>query len=492
MDFIDQIKELSSKISKRSERLETEEATKNARIMPFIKALGYDVFNPEEVVPEFTCDVGTKKGEKVDYAIMKDGNPIMLFECKSANTNLEQEHASQLYRYFSVTEVKVGVLTNGIIYKFYSDLEDANKMDAKPFLEFDMLDIKEPLVEELKRFRKESFKTDEIVSAASELKYTKEIKKILEEELNSPSEEFVKFVTKQVYSGIITKPVRGKFTGIIHHAFKEFINDEISDRLEKAIKQDSDTPKKVTDAEVENGEKGEEIVTTEEEIEAFHIVRAILHEIIDPERVVLGDRRRYCNVLFDGKTTKPICRFYFNTKQKYMSFFDANKKEEKIPIDKLSEIYNYAEKLKATISYYDRETSSEAMDVFKEEKVEPWTKAKLISYLKDTTPYQRLFLASLVQVDEEPASSETVIFLMNEIAKRRPSEGIDEKITGQAIAGARSGLTKRRIALKKEDIIESSRKPSERDYVYGIKSDSKQIVLDWVKEEGLWIKEEIG
>jgi hypothetical protein len=174
-----------------------------------------------------------------------------------------------------------------------------------------------------------------------------------------------------------------------------------------------------------------------------------------------------------------------------VSFFDENKKEEKVPIDKLSEIYNYAEKLKAIIGYYDGNTSSKALGDFKEEKVEPWTRTELLSYLKVTTPYQRLFLASLVQVDEELATSETVTFLMNEIAKRRPSEGIDEKITGQAIAGARSGLSKRRIALKKEDIIESSLEPSERDYVYGIKGDYKQIVIDWVKEEGLWVKEEI-
>jgi hypothetical protein len=104
---------------------------------------------------------------------MKDEKPVMLFECKSANTDLEKEHVSQLYRYFSVTEVKVEVLTNGIIYKLYSDLEGLNKMDTKPFLELDMLNITEPIVEELKRFRKESFKTDEIVSAASELRYTK-------------------------------------------------------------------------------------------------------------------------------------------------------------------------------------------------------------------------------------------------------------------------------------------------------------------------------
>ena len=367
MDFIDQMKELSSGISKRSERLETEEATKNARIMPFIRALGYDVFNPEEVVPEFTCDVGTKKGEKVDYAIMSDGKPIMLFECKSANTNLEEEHASQLYRYFSVTEVKVGVLTNGVMYKFYSDLEEANKMDAKPFLEIDMLDIKEPLVEELKRFKKESFELEEIVSAASELKYTKEIKKILGEEFNSPTNEFVKFLTKQVYSGMMTKTALEKFRPITHQAFTQFINEKISDRLKSALEQERGIDTGEKGIEEEYHEEGEEtgIITTEEEIEGFHIVRAILHEILDPERVVLKDWKHYCNVLFDGKSTKQICRFYFNTKQKYVSFFDENKKEEKIPIDKLSEIYNYAEKLKATVGYYDGKISSKAPSDFR-------------------------------------------------------------------------------------------------------------------------------
>lgn len=362
MDFIDKMKVLSDKVSKQSEHLETEEATKTALVMPFIYNLGYNCFNPLEVVPEFTCDVGTKKGEKVDYAVMKDGKPIMLFECKSAHTDLEKEPSSQLYRYFSVTNVKVGVLTNGIIYKFYSDLEEANKLDAKPFLEFDMLDITEPLVEELKRFRKESFKTDEIVSAASELKYTKEIKRILGEELDSPSEEFVRFVTKQVYSGLVTKPVRKKFGNIVHHAFKEFINDRISDRLKKALEQGSAKETKGESApsvdEKPEVEEGAGIVTTEEEIEGYHIVRAILYETIDPERVVLKDTRSYCNVLLDNNVRKPICRFYFDGEQKYVGFFDENKVQEKEPINKLSEIYNYAEKLRATIGYYDGKTAT--------------------------------------------------------------------------------------------------------------------------------------
>lgn len=363
MDFIDQLKGLSSQISKQLDHIETEEATKNALIMPFINILGYNVFNPAEVVPEFTCDVGTKKGEKVDYAIMKDENPIILFECKSANSDLEKEHASQLYRYFSVTEVQVGVLTNGIVYKFYSDLEKSNKMDAKPFLEIDMLDIKEPLLEELKRFRKESFVIKEILSSASELKYTKEIKRILEEELNSPSEEFVRFFTKHVYSGKMTKRVKEDFKDITHRAFKQFVNEKISDRLKSALEQEVDgAAQEIATLEGENleGAKDDGIVTTDEEIEGFHIVRAILHEITDPERITLRDRKNYCNVLLDNNIKKRVCRFYFDSRQKYVGFFDENKVEEKIPIDRLSDIYNYAEKLKATLGYYEGNIPSEA------------------------------------------------------------------------------------------------------------------------------------
>jgi hypothetical protein len=134
MDFKDLIKQLSEKIEKVKENLQTEEATKNALIMPFLQALGYDIFNPLEVVPEFTCDIGTKKGEKIDYAILKDDKPVVLIECKHWQQNLNL-HDNQLLRYFNVSNAKFGVLTNGIIYKFYTDLETPHKMDEKPFLE---------------------------------------------------------------------------------------------------------------------------------------------------------------------------------------------------------------------------------------------------------------------------------------------------------------------------------------------------------------------
>jgi len=138
MDLIDKINEMAARIPKQIEHISTEEATKNALVMPFINALGFNVFDPTEVVPEFTADVGTKKGEKVDYAIVRDGKPILLFEVKCTGTDLNNVHASQLYRYFSVTEARFGILTDGVIYRFYSDLDAPNKMDEKPFFVFDL------------------------------------------------------------------------------------------------------------------------------------------------------------------------------------------------------------------------------------------------------------------------------------------------------------------------------------------------------------------
>ena len=114
MDLIERMREISNDAPRRLEHIKTEEATKNAFVMPFIQALGYNVFDPTEVVPEFTADIGTKKSEKVDYAIIQGGQPIILIEAKSATADLNEEHASQLFRYFSVTEARIGILTNGL------------------------------------------------------------------------------------------------------------------------------------------------------------------------------------------------------------------------------------------------------------------------------------------------------------------------------------------------------------------------------------------
>src|SRR4028118_426773 len=157
MDFIEQLQTLAAKTNKLCDVLQTEEATKNALIMPFIRILGYDIFDPTEVVPEFIADVGIKKGEKVDYAIKKDGKIIMLFECKHCGGDLNIKHASQLFRYFSVTDARIAVLTNGLVYRFFTDLEAPNKMDEKPFLEVDMTELDDVALTELKKLTKQAF-----------------------------------------------------------------------------------------------------------------------------------------------------------------------------------------------------------------------------------------------------------------------------------------------------------------------------------------------
>jgi hypothetical protein len=346
LDLIDSLKEISTSISEQKDVLLTEEATKNALIMPFINALGYNVFDPTEVVPEFTADVGTKKGEKVDYAIMISNKPTILIECKSCNSNLDKEHASQLYRYFTVTEAKFGILTNGIRYLFFTDIEEPNRMDSKPFFEVNMLDIRPDTVKELKKFTKESFDLDEILDSASELKYNREIKKIMAQELENPSEEFVKFFARQVYQGILTSNVKEKFAGITKTAVNQFIKDQVNSRIKSVLDASDDKEEQETLEEIESESR---IVTTEEELEGFYILKAVLSEIIDVDRVFMRDRISYCGILLDDNNRKTICRLRFNRTQKYLSVLDKNKKEEKIAIEEVKDIYKYSDKIKQRV-----------------------------------------------------------------------------------------------------------------------------------------------
>ena len=359
MDLIDQLKVLSSKASKQMDLIKTEEATKNAFVMPFISALGYNVFDPTEVTPELTADIGTKKKEKVDYAILKEGEPIILFECKWCGSDLNEENFSQLYRYFNVTKARFGVLTNGILYRFYSDLDEPNKMDTKPFLEINLLEVKDSVVDELKQFSKSFFNVQEALTTATELKYTREIKRILTEQLSMPSEEFVKFFASQIYTGKLNQAAKQQFTHFTKKALNQFINDRINDRLKSALvaeEQHVETNDGETQEENDKSTQGK-IVTTEEEIEGYEIVRSILEKAIDGNRVVMRDKVNFCGILLDDNNRKPICRFYFNNpKKKYLALINEDKQEEKVPIKELKDIHQYAEKLKATVSYYDNST----------------------------------------------------------------------------------------------------------------------------------------
>lgn len=176
----------------------TEEATKNALVMPFFSMMGYDVFNPSEFIPEFVCDVGTKKGEKIDYAIMHDNEPIMLIEAKRAGMKLQKQQHSQLFRYFSVNRSRIAILTNGVQYNVYSDINSPNMMDDEPFFAFNILEDDESLyLQSLEQFTKENFDIKSILSKAVYLKYAKVVEKTLLKDFESPSDELVKYFLTQ-------------------------------------------------------------------------------------------------------------------------------------------------------------------------------------------------------------------------------------------------------------------------------------------------------
>lgn len=358
MDFKDSVKQLADRVLKLKENILTEEATKNAFIMPFINALGYDVFNPLEVVPEMTCDIAMKKGEKIDYAIMKDGEPILLIECKHWAQDLNL-HDNQLIRYFNISKAKFGLLTNGIIYRFYTDLIEPNKMDEKPFMEVDITDLKDNQIEDLKKFHKSYFDIDNVLSSASELKYTGELKNIIGKEFANPSPDFVKYFAKQVYDGIITAKILEQFTSLTKKSISTYINDLISERLKSALKTEADVESREVLSDVnesiDTAHEDNKIVTTEEEIESYLIVKSMLRPYVDIARVVYRDAQTYFAILLDDNNRKPICRMYFNSvSKKYISTFDENKKEVKHEISSLNDIYNFTKELSDIIKIYDK------------------------------------------------------------------------------------------------------------------------------------------
>jgi hypothetical protein len=357
MDFKDLIKQLGDRVNKLKDQVNTEEATKNAFIMPFIRELGYDVFNPAEVTPELVADIGMKQGEKIDYAIMQNGEPIILIECKHHAANLSVENASQLFRYFHTTKAKFSILTNGIEYRFYTDLVEPNKMDQKPFFQFNITDIRDNQIEELKKFHKAYYDFNNIVNTASDLKYTSELRALLSAEFSNPGPEFVKHFARQVYPGAITAKVLEQFTNLTRKSIQQNISDLITERLKTALSKEDEATKEQEAIEAEAIQlKDEEnkIVTTEEEREAFLIIKTMLRQKFPAERISMRDAQSYCAILLDNNNRKTICRLYLNTTKKCLGTFDEQKKEIKFDLSTLDDLFNFAEVLAKTVENYDK------------------------------------------------------------------------------------------------------------------------------------------
>lgn len=364
MEFESSLTLLVNKVKEHAASLETEEATKNALIMPFISTvLGYDVFNPLEVVPEFVADVGIKRGEKIDYAIQHDGQMQILIECKSASCQLRFEHASQLYRYFGVTSARIAALTNGRQWQFYTDLDEPNKMDPRPFLIVDLEDIDETTLPELRKLTKARFDLNAVITTAEELKYLGAIRREIAKEFKEPSVDLVKFFGARVYEGRMTQAVQDKFMTLVEKALKQFLNERVNDRLKNALGADDRMVLPVSDEVELNAVREEQesepvletsdIQTTEEELQAFRIIKAIACAELDPSRIGYRDAKSYFSVLSDDNNRRPIVRCYFNSRStKWIAFLDEQRNMERVDLETVEDLYLHVDRIREAARQY--------------------------------------------------------------------------------------------------------------------------------------------
>lgn len=351
----DGIRNLAERIAKTAAVVQTEEATKNAYIMPFLQLLGYDVFNPLEIVPEFTADIGSKEGEKVDYAVILNGKPEILIECKCCQNELDVQNESQLLRYFNTTKARFGILTNGVVYKFYSDLAEPNIMDLVPFLTIDLGgDVEKINYTELVKFKKENFDAENIRRTAEMLKCSDAIRATLAAEFAAPSEEFVRLVFKKINpSGIFNSNQKERLTPLIKATLDNLINDKVKANLDAALKTTKDAQAEA-DETIQETVVGADtnIVTSQEEIDAYNIIKAISSELVEPDRIAMRDAKSYCAILFDDNNRKPVVRLFFNNSEKKSVVFFDGPQEEKIFIGKTAELFEFKTRILDTVRKY--------------------------------------------------------------------------------------------------------------------------------------------
>lgn len=345
----EKIRSFANRIETMQDNISTEEATKTSLIMPFFSMLGYDIFNPTEFIPEFVADVGIKKGEKVDYAIIINDEPTILIEAKSITEKLEK-HDSQLFRYFGTTKAKFAILTNGRYYKFYTDMDEPNIMDTVPFLTIDMLNLKDSDINELKKFEKDNFDINNILNAASDLKYYGMIKGILKEEFTNPSDDFTKLILSLgVYEGRFTQGIVDKFKTIVKKSVAQYLNELVNDKIKNALNIENENIQSEVVEEVPDEPEVDGIITTEEELQSYYIVKSIVRKNVHLDRVTYKDTASYFSILIDGKVTRWICRIFLKENIKYIIIPTENE-NRKYVLETIDDIYKLSDVLQKRVS----------------------------------------------------------------------------------------------------------------------------------------------
>ncbi len=313
--------------------LRSEEDTKRVLVVPFIKALGYDTLNPREFVSEFSV----AGGGRVDYAIQRDGKAVIIVECKPVSNARLIDDRGQLRRYFNAAKPDVAILTNGVQYQFFSDLDREGEMDGEPFLEVDLGDCDDedfgepgaPAINSLAAFTKSEFSSNGVRETAILLKYKRGIRRFLEQQFSGDElhRDFVELLAKRVYH----RPLGSNVRAHLGELSKEVISEFKTAMVKAAAIHPQHT-------------------TTSDEIEGYYTVKNILWNVVDSDRVVMRDARTYCNIRLDddNRNRRTICRLRFNDlNRKRLGLLDADP-EEQVRIDALGEINNYAERIRQT------------------------------------------------------------------------------------------------------------------------------------------------
>ncbi|MHC5746233.1 MAG: type I restriction endonuclease [Nostoc sp.] len=329
MGFTEDITKLSEQVRKLADQVVGEESTKMALIVPFLSVLGYDVYDPSEVIPEYVADFAIKKAgqfEKVDYALAINGTKVMLVEAKARGQKAEA-HDGQLSRYFNaLSTTKVAIVTNGIEYRFFTDLRDKNVMDKEPFFTFNILEYDYKDIDNLKLFHRDTFDVAAITHHAEEMVYVKGMTQLVGNLLRSPSEKFIHFLVSELrasdskyeFSGNINTKVVNKFNPII----KKSIQGSLLDLMTSSLSREMSQPVKVeVEPEIEEEEQPQDpqesrILTTAEEIAAFEKIKAITQTSKSYSfELKYRDTTSYFGINL-GKTTWWFLRLYLSSQKK--------------------------------------------------------------------------------------------------------------------------------------------------------------------------------
>ena len=279
-------------------RCKNEDQTKQFLIIPFMDLLGYSYM---DLIPEYDADYDGKKGKRVDYAIkLGKREPEIIIECKSFGKNLDR-HTTQLKEYFANTSnSKIGILTNGIEYRFYASKEKHPMMHNNPFFTFEIGDDDVSALKDLARYHKDLIDVQAIVEEANEIIFLRQFNEAMFLELSNPSRDFVKNIYNKMGIGSrMNSDMESKLDKMINlHSFKDAIDRMVAERAA-------------------NGK----IVTTKEELNAYNIVRTLLVQSnkISSDRISYRDQKTAFSILVDNNQRKNICDLKINSKGKSIS-----------------------------------------------------------------------------------------------------------------------------------------------------------------------------